>query len=103
MKRVLVGVTVDGDGANAEALGGPHDSAGYFSSVGYQDLLNSLLLRSFLGEVSSTSSVHVEGGEVSTENEERSHGRHDWLFVCLFGVRAMYGVEDGKGKGKVGR
>lgn len=45
VKRMPIGVAVNGDCLNPESLGGPHDPAGYFASVRYQNLLYSPRLR----------------------------------------------------------
>jgi hypothetical protein len=39
VKGALIGVRVDGDGSDAQAPGGPDDTAGNLATVGNQDLL----------------------------------------------------------------
>lgn len=50
VEGVPVGVAVNGDGSNPEALGGPHDPARDFAPVGHQNLLYALRLRSRGGQ-----------------------------------------------------
>lgn len=81
VQRVLISITVNSNSSNSEPLRGPHDSASYFPSIGYQDFLYPLLSGFLLcwgRQLGKSSYVDTEGcvTELPTENDERSHGRH---------------------------
>lgn len=74
VKRMPIGVAVNGDGLNPEPLGGPHDPTSNFASVCYQNLLYPLRLRG--RECSYYQQLEMEGFVGKLPAEDGGHGRH---------------------------